>query len=65
MVGQPGFFDGDQRLKALSAARDPLKRLATIIDFGAFRNDLEAALSRLDRGNLLLTCTQRGDHHLT
>jgi hypothetical protein len=26
MAGQPGFFDGDDRLKALSAAGDPLER---------------------------------------
>jgi hypothetical protein len=28
MAGQPGFFDSDERLKALSAAGDPLERLA-------------------------------------
>ena len=49
MVGQPGFFDGDERLKALSAAGDPLERLLRIIDFEVFRVDLEAALSRSDR----------------
>jgi transposase, IS5 family len=27
MAGQPGFFDGEERLKALSAAGDPLERL--------------------------------------
>jgi transposase, IS5 family len=46
MAGQPGFFDSDERLKALSAAGDPLERLAQVIDFEVFRDDLEAALSR-------------------
>ena len=49
MAGQPRFFDGDERLKALSAAGDPLGRLAQVIDFEMFRDDLEAALSRSDR----------------
>ena len=47
--GQPGFFDGEDRLKALSAAGDPLERLAQLIDFEVFRGDLERALSRSDR----------------
>ena len=50
MAGQPGFFDGEERLKALSAAGDPLERLAQVIDFEVFRRDLEPALSRSDRG---------------
>jgi hypothetical protein len=49
MAGQPGCFDGDDRLKALSAAGDPLERLARGIDFELFRADLEAALARSDR----------------
>lgn len=49
MAGQPGFFDGDERLKALSAAGDPLERLAKAVDFEVFRGELEAALSRPDR----------------
>jgi IS5 family transposase len=49
MAGQPGFFDSDERLKALSAAGDPLERLAQVIDFEEFRGDLKAALSRSDR----------------
>jgi len=36
-------------LKALSAAGDPLERLAQVIDFEVFRGDLESALSRSDR----------------
>jgi IS5 family transposase len=49
MAGQPGFFDGNERLKALSAAGDPLEQLSQVIDFEEFRSDLEAALSRSDR----------------
>jgi hypothetical protein len=49
MAGQPGFFDGDERLKALSAAGDSLERLALVVDFEVFRDALEAALSRSDR----------------
>jgi transposase, IS5 family len=49
MAGQAGFFDSDERLKALSASGDPLERLAGVIDFEVFRGDLKAALSRSDR----------------
>jgi IS5 family transposase len=49
MAGQPGFFDSDERLKALSAAGDPLERLAAVVDFEVFRDDLGAALARSDR----------------
>jgi transposase, IS5 family len=49
MAGQPGFFDRDERLKALSAAGDPLERLAAVVDFEVFRGDLDAALARADR----------------
>jgi IS5 family transposase len=49
MAGQPGFFDADERLKALSVAGDPLERLSTVVDFEVFREDLEAALARSDR----------------
>jgi transposase len=49
MAGQPGCFDGDDRLKALSAAGDRLERLARGIDFELFRADLEATLARSDR----------------
>ena len=44
MAGQPGFFHGDERLKALSAAGDPLERLLRVVDFEVFRGELEAAL---------------------
>jgi transposase, IS5 family len=49
MTGQPGLFDGEDRLKALSAAGDPLERLARVVDFALFRGDLETALARSDR----------------
>jgi hypothetical protein len=49
MARQPGLFDGEDRLKALSAAGDPLERLARVVDFEVFRGDLETALSRSDR----------------
>jgi IS5 family transposase len=49
MAGQPGFFDLAQRYALLSAAGDPLERLAVVIDFELFRGELEAALERSDR----------------
>jgi IS5 family transposase len=48
-MGQPGFFDVDERLAALSAAGDPLERLSTVVDFELFRPVLDAALARSDR----------------
>ena len=49
MAGQPGFFDLDRRYAALSAAGDPLERLAMVVDFELFRAELETALERSDR----------------
>ena len=49
MTGQAGLFDVDARLRALSAAGDPLERLRAVVDFELFRSDLEAALARADR----------------
>jgi transposase, IS5 family len=49
MPNQPGFFDADQRLRALSAAGDPLERLRAVVDFELLRPELEAALDRADR----------------
>jgi transposase len=49
MAGQPGFFDLDERYVALSAAGDPLERLAAVVDFELFRPELDAALDRSDR----------------
>jgi len=46
---QPGFFDVDDRLAALSAAGDPLERLSAVVDFALFRGVLDAALARSDR----------------
>lgn len=49
MADQPGFFDADERLRALSAAGDPLEPLKALVDFEVFRRDLELALGRADR----------------
>ena len=49
MAGQPGFCDLDDRYAALSAAGDPLVRLAEVVDFEVFRYRLEKALNRSDR----------------
>ncbi len=49
MVGQPGFFDVDERLKDISAKGDDLERLNQIVDFEVFRADLEHAAPRSDR----------------
>ena len=49
MAGQPGFFDREERYAALSAAGDPLERLAAVVDFELFRDELDAALDRADR----------------
>jgi transposase len=49
MTGQPGFFDAEERLRWLSACGDPLERLRAVVDFEAFRGELEAALPRADR----------------
>jgi IS5 family transposase len=49
MAGQPGFFDLDERYRALSAAGDALERLARAVDFELFRAELAAALGRSDR----------------
>ena len=49
MSGQRGFFDIDERYAALSAAGDPLQRLASVVDFEVFRPVLDAALARSDR----------------
>ena len=49
MAGQPGFFDLDERYGALSAAGDPLEKLAGVVNFGGFRYRLEKSLNRSDR----------------
>lgn len=37
MVGQPGFFDFEERLAELSAKGDDLEQLNSLIDFEMFR----------------------------
>ena len=49
MAGQAGFFDAEERLRWLSASGDPLERLRAVVDFEAFRAELEAALPRADQ----------------
>src|SRR5215471_16191216 len=49
MARQPGFFDVDDRLADLSAKGDDLERLNAVVDFEAFRSDLEQAVARKDR----------------
>lgn len=49
MAGQAGFFDAEGRPRWLSASGDRLERLRTVVDFEAFRAELEAALPRADR----------------
>ena len=49
MSGQRGLFDIDERYTALSAAGDPLQRLASVVDLEVFRPVLDAALARSDR----------------
>ncbi len=46
MMGQRGFFATDERLQWLSAAGDPLERLAAVVDFELFRGELDAAQAR-------------------
>jgi IS5 family transposase len=43
-VGQPGFFDLDKRLEAISAKGDPLEALKTLIPFEGFRAEIEAVV---------------------
>jgi IS5 family transposase len=50
MVGQSGFFDLSDRYFALSAAGDPLERLAAVVGFEVFRGPLIAALRRSAQG---------------
>ena len=49
MASQPGFFDLDQRYRALSAAGDALERLARAVDFELFCPQHETAPDRSDR----------------
>ncbi|MFZ2871459.1 IS5 family transposase [Zavarzinia sp.] len=47
-MGQPGFFDLDERYRRLSETGDPLVKLASLVDFEIFRPRLVAALKRSD-----------------
>lgn len=49
MTGQRGIFDTGERRQWLSAAGDPLQRLAAVVDFELFRLEFDAALGRRDR----------------
>src|SRR5215203_5906105 len=48
MVGQPGFFDFDDRLRRLSDLGDQLDAFAAAVDFELFRPALDAALAYAD-----------------
>jgi IS5 family transposase len=47
-MGQPGFFNPDERHQRLSENGDPLVKLVALIDFEAFRPKLSTALKRSD-----------------
>src|SRR5580765_8344242 len=47
-VRPPGFFDVDERLKALSAKGDDLERIKALVDFELFRPELERVVPRSD-----------------
>ena len=47
-VRPPGFFDVDERLKALSAKGDDLERIKNLVDFELFRLELEKSVPRSD-----------------
>ena len=42
IVGQPGFFDVERRLEAISAKGDPLETIKTTVPWEDFRADIEA-----------------------
>jgi transposase, IS5 family len=48
MVGQPGLFDVDERLRRLSDLGDQLEAYGRVVDFEIFRSELEIALSYSD-----------------
>jgi IS5 family transposase len=47
-AGQAGFWDVEERLKAISAQGDPLETLAATVNFEIFRPVLQRALKRAD-----------------
>ena len=48
-MAQPGLFDLQNRLKSLSEFGDPLEKLKEVIDFEAFRSEMEGGLEFSDR----------------
>ena len=47
-MGQPGFFDADKRLAALSKKGDPLAAIAALVPWESFRADMKRARSHPD-----------------
>ena len=45
-MGQPGFFDLDRRLEAISAKGDALETIKTAVPWEDFRTDIEAVTGR-------------------
>lgn len=43
-MGQPGFFDAENRLAALSTKGDPLEAIAALVPWENFRVDIEAVV---------------------
>jgi hypothetical protein len=43
MAGQPGFFDVDRRLEAISAKGDPLETIDRAVPWESLRPEIEAA----------------------
>jgi hypothetical protein len=43
-MGQPGFFDADKRLEALSARGDPLEAIDHLVPWESFRAEIEAVV---------------------
>ena len=54
MAREPGLFDVDARLRELSAKGDDLERVNGLVDFEAFRLELEQAAQRASRLRLLV-----------
>jgi len=48
MMKQPGFFDVEDHLARLSGLGDQLEAFSRVVDFDAFRPDLEKALAYSD-----------------
>jgi transposase, IS5 family len=48
-MGQPGFFDLDRRLEAISAKGDALETIKAAVSWEDFRADIEAATEPEER----------------